>query len=58
MYRVGDLRDPRPDDPRFALEQEAWIYARKTSYPDRVLGVWDERDELVAIAYDGLVYWP
>jgi len=57
-YSVGELRDPQPSDERFEAE-DAYTYARNTSYPDRILGIWDdETGELVAIAFDGLVYWP
>lgn len=59
MYSVGDLRDPRPDDRRFQTQDAAVHYATEASFPDRVLGVWRDADgELLAIAYDGLVYWP
>lgn len=58
MYSVGDLRSPQPDDQRFTTQAEAEHYARETSYPDRVLGIWhDDSGDLVAIVYDGLVYW-
>lgn len=56
-YSVGDLRDPQPDDARHETEQGAYSDARNKSYPDRVMGVWDGAS-LIAIAYDGLVYWP
>lgn len=59
MYSIGDLRDPRPEDQRVETEQEAWKVAKQQSFPDRVMGIWrDEDGELLAIAYDGLVYWP
>lgn len=58
-YSIGSLQDPRPDDPRFDTEREVWNEARKLSYPARIVGVWRDVDgELIAIAYDGLVYWP
>jgi hypothetical protein len=59
MFSVGHLRDPRPDDPRFGTQREAESYARDKSSLDVVLAVWRDRDGAVlAIAYDGLVYWP
>lgn len=58
-YSVGELRDPRPEDERFDEQVNAEKAARSASYPGRILGVWrDEDGELVAIAYDGMVYWP
>ncbi len=57
MYSVGKLSDPRPDDKRFRTQREAERHARETSYPERTLGIWHD-GALVAIAYDGLVYWP
>lgn len=59
IYSVGELRDPRPEDKRYSSQLEAETVARKESFPDRVLGVWRDADGgLVAIAYDGLLYWP
>lgn len=59
MFSVGDLRDPRPEDQRFATQQEAETYARAQSFPNITLGIWRDSDgELLAIAFDGLVYWP
>ncbi len=57
MYSVGELRYPAKGDPCFETMTLAEHYARKESYPDRVLGIWCDED-LVAIAYNGLVYWP
>jgi hypothetical protein len=37
-FSVGDLRDPQPDDPRFATQQAAEQYAREQSFPERTLG--------------------
>lgn len=56
-YSVGELRDPKLIDKRYELQIEAEKVAKESSYPDRVLGVWQD-GELVAIAYDGLLYWP
>lgn len=59
MFSVGDLRNPRPDDQRFLTKEAAWSYAREKSYPNIVLGIWhDPHGELIAIAFDGLIYWP
>lgn len=59
IYSVGELRDPRPSDDRYDSQIEAEQVARKDSFPDRALGIWRDADgELVAIAYDGLLYWP
>ncbi len=59
QFSVGDLRDPRPEDKRFATQREAERYAKEISSADRVLGVWHDADgELLSIAYDGLIYWP
>jgi hypothetical protein len=58
LYSVGELRDPQPSDKRYDLRIEAEKVARDKSYPDRVLGIWRDDGELVAIAYDGLLYWP
>lgn len=59
MFSVGDLRDPQPDDQRFETRNEAEQYAREKSFPNIALGVWhDPSGELIAIAFDGLIYWP
>jgi hypothetical protein len=59
LYSVGGLRNPQPEDKRYDLRIEAEKVAREKSYPDCILGIWrDEDGELVAIAYDGLLYWP
>lgn len=59
MFSVGDLRDPRPEDQRFETREEAEQYARNHSFPNIALGVWRDSDsELIAIAFDGLLYWP
>lgn len=59
MFSVGALRDPRPEDQRFPTMQAAEQYAREKSFPNRALGIWlDSNGELVAIAFDGLIYWP
>jgi len=57
LYSVGELREPQPSDKRYELRIEAEKVAKEKSYPDRILGVW-QGSELVAIAYDGLLYWP
>lgn len=59
MFSVGDPRDPLPADPRFATQIEAEHYARNHSFPNIVLAVWRDSDgEVVALAFDGLLYWP
>lgn len=57
MFSVGDPRDPRPEDRRFTSRIEAEQHAREQSFPNIVLGVW-YGDKLIAIAFDGLLYWP
>lgn len=58
-HSVGELRDPQPDDARYGSQVEAEAAARTESYPGRVLGIWHDKDgELVAVAYDGYLYWP
>lgn len=59
IYSIGELCDPRLEDRRFDNQIEAETVARRESWPGRILGVWRDADgELVAIAYDGMVYWP
>ena len=59
IHSVGELRDPQPGDARYGSQAEAETAARSESFPGRVLGIWrDENGELVAIAYDGMVFWP
>lgn len=58
-YSIGELRDPRPEDKRYDNQIEAEQVARRESWPGGILGVWRDADgDLVAIAYDGMVYWP
>lgn len=59
MFSVGSLRNPHPDDRRFATRAEAEHYAREHSFPNITLGIWhNPTGELIAIAFDGLIYWP
>jgi hypothetical protein len=59
MYSVGELKNPQPTDRRFATPLQAELAAREESWPDRILGIWDDEDgELIAIAYDGGIYRP
>lgn len=59
MFSVGDPRDPQPSDPRFTSRIEAEQYARTRSFPNSVLAVWhDASGEVIALAFDGFVYWP
>lgn len=59
MFSVGDPRNPQPSDPRFDNRIEAEQYARNHSFPNAVLAVWrDEDGRVVALAFDGLIYWP
>lgn len=58
-FSVGDPRDPRPDDARFPSRQAAESFARDKSFPNIVLAVWHNvSGTVVAIAFDGLIYWP
>jgi hypothetical protein len=59
MFSVGDPRDPQQTDPRFASRIEAEHFAREHSFPNIVLAVWhDSSGEVVALAFDGLIFWP
>lgn len=58
-YRIGQLNDPRPDDPYFDTELEAVEAACNF---DRILvttvGVWDSYGELLAIVHEGQPFYP
>ena len=55
MYAIDDIR--YPDDRReFDNYQDAESAAEDESIDDSFWGIWDDRDELVTIVYQGMAY--
>lgn len=51
-YSVGHLRNPRPEDKRFALRNDAIVAAFAGAKDDDVWAVWFD-DSISVVVYDG-----
>jgi hypothetical protein len=54
-YRVGRLRDPRPEDRSFEMRRDAIAVAFDSAKDEDVWAVWFE-DNAVAVIYDGQMF--
>lgn len=54
-YRVGKLRDPRPEDRSFEVRDHALAVAFDSAKDDDVWAVW-LNDSVVAVIYDGQMF--
>jgi hypothetical protein len=54
-YSVGRLRNPRPEDRRFQMRQDAVAVAFDSAKDDDVWAVWFEND-VAAVIYDGQMF--
>jgi hypothetical protein len=54
-YRVGRLRDPRPEDRSFEMRRDAFAVAFDSAKDEDVWAVW-LNDAVIAVVYDGQMF--